>query len=210
MRACLRLRDRRAFGQRSDVRSQESGTAFVPQDSKRFDSSMNLLIHRESCVHSIIWRDAELMAGAHRGYRNRVNVGDGRTTSNHRRRRCRLLGVRFAARAAARPRYPKCSPKSCTRQEYPELGYPKHAGFENEARIVYCDSKSFSARREASHGVPATQDLRRRWTYPVIETNLTPFLEYMRQRDAAPPRCVTGEFKEYLRPGDIFDVVCID
>ena len=37
--------------------------------------------------------------------------------------------------------------------------------------------------------------------YPVIETNLTPFLEYLHERDAALPRFVTDEFKDYLRCG---------
>ena len=33
----------------------------------------------------------------------------------------------------------------------------------------------------------------------MIEANLTPFLEYLHARDAAPPRFVTDEFKDYLR-----------
>ncbi len=37
--------------------------------------------------------------------------------------------------------------------------------------------------------------------YPVIEANLTPFLEYLHERDAALPRFVTDEFKDYLRCG---------
>jgi ribosomal protein S27E len=37
--------------------------------------------------------------------------------------------------------------------------------------------------------------------YPVIETNLTAFLEYLHERDAALPRFVTDEFKDYLRCG---------
>ena len=37
--------------------------------------------------------------------------------------------------------------------------------------------------------------------YPVIETNLTPFLEHLQERDATLPRFVTAEFKEYLRCG---------
>jgi len=37
--------------------------------------------------------------------------------------------------------------------------------------------------------------------YPVIETNLPAFLEYQHARDAALPRFVTAEFKDYLRCG---------
>ncbi len=37
--------------------------------------------------------------------------------------------------------------------------------------------------------------------YPVIEANLTPFLEQLHERDAALPRFVTDEFKDYLRCG---------
>ena len=37
--------------------------------------------------------------------------------------------------------------------------------------------------------------------YPVIETNLTAFLEYLHEREAALPRFVTDEFKDYLRCG---------
>ena len=37
--------------------------------------------------------------------------------------------------------------------------------------------------------------------YRVIETNLTPFLEYPHERDAALPRFVTDEFKDYLSCG---------
>ena len=37
--------------------------------------------------------------------------------------------------------------------------------------------------------------------YPVIEANLTPFLEHLQERDAALPRFVTDEFKDYLRCG---------
>jgi len=37
--------------------------------------------------------------------------------------------------------------------------------------------------------------------YPVIETNLTPFLEYLHERDAALSRFVIDEFKDYLRCG---------
>jgi hypothetical protein len=37
--------------------------------------------------------------------------------------------------------------------------------------------------------------------YPVIETNLTPFLEYLHEPDSALLRFVTDEFKGYLRCG---------
>ena len=37
--------------------------------------------------------------------------------------------------------------------------------------------------------------------YPVIETNLTAFLEYLHERDAALSRFVIDEFKDYLRCG---------
>ena len=37
--------------------------------------------------------------------------------------------------------------------------------------------------------------------YPVIETNLPAFLKYQHARDAALPRFVTAEFKDYLRCG---------
>jgi len=37
--------------------------------------------------------------------------------------------------------------------------------------------------------------------YPVIEANLTAFLEHLQERDAALPRFVTDEFKDYLRCG---------
>ncbi len=37
--------------------------------------------------------------------------------------------------------------------------------------------------------------------YPVIERNLTPFLEYLHTRDAALPRFVIAEFEDYRRCG---------
>ena len=37
--------------------------------------------------------------------------------------------------------------------------------------------------------------------YPLIETNLSAFLEHLRERDAPLPRFVVDEFKAYLRCG---------
>ena len=37
--------------------------------------------------------------------------------------------------------------------------------------------------------------------YPLIEANQTPFLEYLRVRDAHLPRFVVDEFNDYLRCG---------
>jgi hypothetical protein len=44
-----------------------ASTPFVPQVLIRFDSSMNLLGHRTSWFHSIIWRDAKSPVGLQTG-----------------------------------------------------------------------------------------------------------------------------------------------
>ena len=57
--------------------------------------------------------------------------------------------------------------------------------------------------------IPNPPDLYRRHRpkqtglYPVIETNLTPSIEHLHEREAAPPHFVTDEFKDYATDGFI-------